>query len=103
MGSTKTLKISQLPQTQGVYLFRSNSSAIFVGDTSNLRHRIERHLEFGGESGLPQWLDNMQRERVEIGIISLEPSAPYGDRQRIELGAIKSLRPVFNVGPRRVA
>ena len=56
LGPTQAVDLSQIPKNEGLYLFRSDQEAIFVGETNHLRHRIERHLDSSGSNGLPDWL-----------------------------------------------
>ena len=54
--SVPRLKASSLPQANGLYLFSSAGSPVFLSHTDNLRHRIERHMDVSNARGLPEWL-----------------------------------------------
>lgn len=98
MGTARSIRLSKVPETQGLYLFRSEAQMLFVGHTANLRHRMDRHFEFGGKGGLPDWLTGNPRA-LELSILPM-PSVDLCERQRAELGAIRVLKPVFNLGLR---
>jgi predicted HicB family RNase H-like nuclease len=95
VGRTKSIRASRLPTAQGIYVFREESGAIFAGETDNLRQRIERHLEYGGLSGVPQWLYEAKSSVVGLGIVPM-PNVTLSQRKIVELGVVSSLRPVLN-------
>jgi hypothetical protein len=95
IGSTKVIRASQLPTDQGLYLFRCADDAVFLGETDNLRHRIERHFEAGGEKGLPDWLYDPGRKAMQLEVAPL-PGVKSATRKAMELKAIRELRPIFN-------
>lgn len=104
LGTTKSIRSSRLPTEQGLYLFRCEEDAIFLGETDNLRHRIERHFEAGGDKGLPDWLYDPGRKAVRLQIANL-PGVRATTRKAMELKAIRELHPLFNYlyGPSHAA
>ena len=50
------LNVSVLPETSGLYLLSSSHNPIFLSQTDNLRHRMQRHIEVSESRGLPTWL-----------------------------------------------
>ncbi len=56
LGDAKSVDPSSLPNSEGLYIFRSDQQAVFVGETHNLRHRIENHLRASHHQGMPDWL-----------------------------------------------
>ena len=96
IGPTTRVKASQLPASQGLYLLRSDDASIFVGETDNLRHRIERHIEYCGSSCFPNWLYRPKSGPVRLGIVSL-PGKEEPARRPLELALIKELKPIFNL------
>ena len=97
LGAAHSIRSAALPQDGGLYLFRNERTALFVGQTANIRRRIDRHFEFGGRGGLPAWLDDIRPTAIELRILPM-PSVDLGERQKAELGAIRVLKPVFNLG-----
>jgi len=95
LGSTKSIRPSRVPTDQGLYLFQCEEEAIFVGETDNLRHRIERHFEAAGAKGLPDWLYDPGRRSVQLQIACL-PGVAAATRKAIELKAIREFHPLLN-------
>jgi excinuclease UvrABC nuclease subunit len=94
LGDTRLLDLTRVPKSEGIYLFRSEEQAIFVGETSNLQHRIEKHLYASASHGLPEWL--YSGREIQLGIHSL-PGASQATRKALELKAIQILKPLFNI------
>jgi site-specific DNA-methyltransferase (adenine-specific) len=94
LGSTRSVDLSQIPGNEGIYLFRSEQEAVFVGETNHLRHRIENHLNSSGLNGLPAWL--YRGHDIQIGIQSL-PDVSQTARKAMELKAIQKYHPLFNI------
>ena len=94
LGPTQAVDLSQIPKNEGLYLFRSDQEAIFVGETNHLRHRIERHLDSSGSNGLPDWL--YRGHDIQVSIQSL-PGVSQTTRKAMELKAIQKYQPLFNI------
>jgi hypothetical protein len=95
LGNTKTVRASRLPAEEGLYLFRCEDEAVFLGETANLRHRIERHFETAGTKGLPEWLYDPGRRALQLQIAAL-PGVRSATRKAMELRTIGELHPIFN-------
>jgi len=95
LGSTKSVRASRIPAEQGVYLFRCEEESIFVGQTENLRNRVERHFDLTDRRGVPNWLYDRGRRAIQLGIAPL-PGVTSTERRLIELRAVASYRPLFN-------
>jgi site-specific DNA-methyltransferase (adenine-specific) len=70
LGKTASIRGSVIPTDPGVYFFRCDDSSIFIGDTDNLRGRIERHFDSGGQTGIPKWLYDCGRRAMSLGIVA---------------------------------
>lgn len=64
VGPVKMIDLSQVPETSGMYAFFDSNRPIFAGETEQLRHRVERHLD----AGLPSWLDALTDESFHLKI-----------------------------------
>jgi hypothetical protein len=95
IGSTQSVKASKIPQEQGVYIFKFADDSLFVGETDNLRSRIERHFDFSGHRGLPEWLFDAGRNPITLGVVPM-PGVRATNRKVIEVGTINRLQPIFN-------
>lgn len=94
IGKARSVRLSKVPESGGLYLFSSEEQRIFIGQTDNLRHRVEKHLEVGSR-GLPDWLWDTKKHPLELGVASL-PGTSRSSRQRMELSLVKEWRPVLN-------
>jgi hypothetical protein len=91
--SVPRLKVSSLPQAQGLYLFTSGKTPIFLGQTKNLRHRIDRHMDASNSRGLPNWL--WEKGPLDVSLAET-PGVMRAARKRAELLLIRRLHPVLN-------
>jgi predicted HicB family RNase H-like nuclease len=87
------LKASSLPKTGGLYLFSSPRRPVFLGQTDDLRHRIERHLDVSASMGLPDWLWDEGPLDLSLAVM---PGVLKGIRQLTELLLVKELKPILN-------
>ena len=87
------VKIATMPEAGGLYLFSSADSPVFLSHTDNLRHRLERHMEFSQSMGLPKWL--WDRGPLDLSIAKMIGVA-RGIRQLIEILLVKKLHPILN-------
>ncbi len=95
LGRVKSVSLKKVPNECGVYLFSSDKHRVFMGQTENLRHRFERHMECSQSCGLPDWLWDVKSEPLRIGMAPL-PGFGRGVRQKIEFSFIKELKPLLN-------
>jgi hypothetical protein len=94
LGSSEQIRLAAIPKCEGIYLFQSDQEPIFVGETHDLRHRLERHFESSRSHGLPEWLYDGQKP-IQLAIRAL-PKVNPSSRKAIELTVIRTLRPLFN-------
>jgi len=87
------LEVSSLPDTGGLYLFSSRKRAVFLSQTGDLRHRLERHMEVSDALGLPRWL--WDEGPLDLSIAAM-PGVTKGPRQVAELVLVKELHPILN-------
>jgi site-specific DNA-methyltransferase (adenine-specific) len=89
----RQLKASSLPKAGGVYLFSSARKPVFLGQTDDLRHRIERHMDVSASLGLPDWL--WEEGPLDLSLAEM-PGVLRGVRQLTELLLVKELKPILN-------
>jgi site-specific DNA-methyltransferase (adenine-specific) len=94
LGTTQAVDLSRVPTNEGIYVFKSEDEAIFVGETTNLRRRIEKHFAASSSLGLPEWL--YSGHDIQLGIRSL-PGISQTARKAMELKVIQALKPKFNI------
>jgi predicted HicB family RNase H-like nuclease len=95
LGPTTSVRTSKIPVDQGMYLFRCENDSIFIGETDNLRQRVERHFDSGGKAGIPDWLYDRGSRTISLGIVPTPELSPT-ERKIIELGEVHRFRPLFN-------
>lgn len=103
--AVENLKASTLPVVTGVYLFSSNGKPVFLGQTDNLKHRLERHMDVSSSRGLPEWL--WQAGPLELALAEM-PGIQRASRQLVEVSLIKQFHPILNfqrtaAGARRIS
>ncbi len=93
------LKVSVLPETAGLYLLSSSHGPIFLSQTDNLRHRMERHIEVSDSKGLPAWL--WDGGPLELSVAEM-PGIAKARRLQTEILLVRKLHPEMNL-PRQAA
>src|SRR5207249_491430 len=91
--STLSVQASKIPSSQGVYCFRCEEESLFIGETENLRNRIERHFDAGGTQALPEWLYERGSRVIALCVIPT-PEISAVERKVIELGAVYAHQPL---------
>ena len=102
LGPTRSIRVSSIPSEQGMYIFRCDDDSLFIGETDDLRHRMERHFDGGGKAGIPGWMYDPGSRGISLGIIPTPGVSPT-DRKIIELGAVLTYKPYFNYVGTKVA
>ena len=100
-GRVDSFSANKVPEAGGLYLFLTDKERVFVSQTDNLRHRFERHMDVSNSHGLPDWLWNVRKNPLQIGIAPL-PEVSRSIRQAMELMLVRKWKPVLNF-VRRVA
>jgi site-specific DNA-methyltransferase (adenine-specific) len=91
------LALSQLPLTQGLYLLFDGGTLLYIGEATNIRARMKKHLDHSDNRGLARWLWQNSPSRLHLEIQVLDPSTPNRTRKALEAELISSREPVFNV------
>jgi len=100
LGSVRGLHLASVPECSGLYLFSAQRQPVFLGQTENLQHRIERHISVSSGRGLPEWLW-APGEGLDISLASM-PGSSRTTRRVAGLLLVRELKPVLNYA-RRVA
>ena len=93
VSSVADLEVPSLPNAGGLYLFSSQERPVFLSQTDDLRHRLQRHMEVSDAHGLPRWLWDEGALDLSVAVM---PGARKGPRQAAELMLVKQLHPVLN-------
>jgi hypothetical protein len=89
--------LERISEVGGLYLFSSEDDRVFLGQTDNLRHRMQRHMEVSASRGLPDWLWNTKKKPLQVSVAEL-PGVTRSIRQRIEVVLVKNWQPLLNLG-----
>jgi hypothetical protein len=89
-GPVRTIDLSRFVCNPGGYVLYDQKRPIYAGETTNLRHRIDKHLR----SGLPSWLGIEQDKNLVLNYVEL----PVARDVRLSWlgGFINSERPLLN-------
>lgn len=99
--SVADLVLEAVPESPGIYLFRSDEGYLYVGEAKNLRERMQQHLVGSHNSGLAGVLAN-QRDSLtlELHIFGKDsPGKQVTMRRAYESELIRSREPKFNLRP----
>jgi predicted GIY-YIG superfamily endonuclease len=93
-----------IPELPGVYLFRDSSGYLYIGEASNLRTRLKKHLDASDRTALASYLDQSETDggsmTVEVHAFSADSRArELRVRRAYESELISSRNPRFNVRP----
>ncbi|MDP1660908.1 MAG: toxin-antitoxin system HicB family antitoxin [Phycisphaerales bacterium] len=95
VGAVSSKLIASLPAAPGLYSLCTADQNLFVGETVDLKARVQRHFDVAGPALLPDWILGGSTGPVSLSVLST-PSAKGEERKAMELAFIKSFRPVFN-------
>jgi len=95
--SARELDLAVIPVRSGLYLFFDSQETLYVGETSNLRNRLSKHLEHSDNKGLARWIWSHGPDGLNVEIQVLPDGTTTKVRRAMERELIKSRRPVFNV------
>ena len=96
LGKVDSLRLDRVTKKGGLYLFSSEYERVFLGQTDNLRHRIEKHMEVSYSHGLPDWLWNTKKKPLSISVAEL-PSTTRSIRQKLEVVLVRQWQPFLNL------
>lgn len=96
LGKVDKLPLEKVLEVGGLYLFSAEDERVFLGQTDNLHHRIDRHMEVSASHGLPNWLWDTKRKPLQISISGL-PQINRSIRQKMEILLVKMWHPLLNL------
>jgi predicted GIY-YIG superfamily endonuclease len=93
---------SELPNSQGLYIFYGKLETLYVGEAANLRKRIAKHIEHSDNKNLARWFwENGQKDvRLELQVLANDTTTRV--RKALEAELIATRHPVFNVQRREL-
>lgn len=91
-----------VPTNPGVYIFRDASGYLYIGESSNLRTRVAKHLDHSDRKSLAHylWKNGAEDMTVELHAFDPDSSARHKEMRRAyESELIRSRKPRFNIAP----
>ncbi len=95
--SVTELALDQIPTEQGLYVFLSSTETLYVGEASNLRNRLGKHLDHSDNKGLAHWIWEYGTGALHVEVQVLPSNTETKVRRAMEAELIRSRYPVFNV------
>jgi predicted GIY-YIG superfamily endonuclease len=96
------IKIDLIPMNPGVYIFRDKSGYLYVGEASNLRLRVGKHLDHSDRKALARyfWENGVENVTVELHAFAEDSEARrQSARRAYESDLIAKRQPRFNIRP----
>ena len=97
LGRVDDVDLDLLPREQGIYIFYSPKETLYVGETSNLRGRVGKHLDHSDNKNLARWLWDNGTQELCLEIMVLPSSTSTPARRAVESELIESRNPQFNI------
>lgn len=93
----RDLVIDNLPSAQAVYLLICSNRLLYVGETTDIRARLKKHLDHSDNREFARWKWENEGEPLFVEYHLLPKSTSTRTRKAIELELIRSRRPEFNI------
>jgi hypothetical protein len=97
LGRIESIRVAELPTSQGLYVFYGPSDTLYVGEGSNIQRRVGKHLDHSDNKNLARWFWSNGFREVHLEIQILDDATPTKIRKALEGELISSRHPVFNV------
>lgn len=97
-----TQDISIVPETPGIYIFRDPSGYLYIGESNDLRTRLEHHLDQSDRKSLASYLQETNVRDISIELHAFPPDSRANQlsvRRAYESALIASRKPRFNLRP----
>jgi protoporphyrinogen/coproporphyrinogen III oxidase len=94
--------LSQIPESPGVYIFRDRTGYLYIGQASNLRSRLKKHLTDSDRKALSHYLSEDTSDSLTLELHVFGPDSPAKEtvaREAYESELIRSRKPKLNVAP----
>lgn len=91
-----------IPDGPGVYLFRDASGYLYIGESSELRTRLKKHLDKSDRQSLARYLAEKNIKDITIEVHVFDPDSEAKQkpmRRAYESDLIRSRKPRFNLAP----
>lgn len=89
-----------IPRLPGVYIFRDNTGYLYIGETDNLRGRVEQHLDHSDRKALARYLWEYGHKSLSVEIHAFLKDSDGNKklpRKAYEAELIRSRKPRLNI------
>ena len=93
---------SSIPAGPGGYIFRDAEGYLYIGESSNLRERLTKHLDRSDRQSLASYLATKKLAGITVEIHAFDPDSPArlkSMRRAYESELIRSRKPKLNLAP----
>ena len=93
---------SRVPEQPGIYIFRDASGYLYIGQSENLRTRMESHLSESSSASLAQYLSQQPADQIQVELHVFPRDSRMKEtriRRAYESELIRSRKPRFNILP----
>ncbi len=99
LGLVTNLDVISISSRQGLYIFYDPESkqTLYVGEATNLRKRLEKHLDHSDNKSLARWLWEHGFTKLYLEVHLLPRSTSTRIRRALETELILSRKAIFNV------
>lgn len=91
------LDLESLPTDAGLYVFIAKNEAIYIGEASNLRVRLKKHLDHSDIKQLARYFWDEGLDELWVEIHTLPSKCSTKIRRALEVELIRSRQPAFNI------
>ena len=91
-----------VPEAPGVYIFRDRTGYLYIGESSDLRRRVAKHLDHSDRKSLARYLWKNGLAGVTVEVHAFDPTSKAKERlvrRAYESELIRSRKPRFNIAP----
>jgi site-specific DNA-methyltransferase (adenine-specific) len=96
-GPIDGVDLTKLPVAQGIYIFYGPAATLYIGETANLRKRLQKHLDHSDNKELAHWFWTHGHTRVFLEVRILPDDTTQRVRSAMERELIQSRQPLFNI------
>jgi hypothetical protein len=91
------LNLKMIPAEQGLYVFFTRDTCLYVGEAESLRNRLGKHLDHSDNKGLARWIWESGTAELFLELQILDTSTTQKVRRALECELIRGRRPEFNI------
>ena len=91
-----------VPDRPGIYIFRDSSGYLYIGQSEDLRTRMESHLTESSSAGLAHYLTEQPADQIQVELHVFPRDSRMKEvriRRAYESELIRSRKPRFNILP----